>query len=276
MNRRFLPLCLIGSGLLLSSCEREQISLGDLESRLEKLESSFSVVKKTANQLRRDLAVVTETRSKLEVEADASRSAVLQIKADRDALVQSFVSYRTEYHDSIIKRATGMELGNLTVDGVTYEGARVKSLDPWELAVQHYAGVTRIDLVDLPENLQALLGYDPSVGPKPEADLVAAGDPVAPTLSVDQAKTVAAAPKRAPASRRPAAAPVSALAKAANECSGGSDNLIVRFSGVGMNGMSGGASSIRGGKSELPEGYKPIGSSYSGTAMDRVHKKERR
>lgn len=281
---------LVGVSLLLSSCEREKGSLSELEARLDELETSFAGVKKTAAQLRRDLSLLNDTRTRVEEDTDTAREAVMALLTERESLVKRFETYRSDYHDAIIKRATGLELGDVMVGGVTYRAARVKMLDAWEVSLNHNAGVTRVELVNLPDNLKTLLGYDPSVGPKPEP--VVAGGSLAVPAEVESSG-VAAAPASGGGSAaapvpaaRPRFAPVapacsveaesSRSKKVHSERSGHGSEVIARFSGVGMGGYSsggGGGNSIKGGKSEVPEGYKPIGSSYSGTAMDRKYKK---
>lgn len=290
--QRLIYLGLLGSGLFLSSCEREQVSLGDLEERIQDLESKFAGVKKTASQLRRELAQLSDSRAKLESEADEARLAVTDVLNQQTELVKAFETYRMDYHDAIIRRATGLELGEVLIDGVTYRGTRVKSLDAWEVSLQHNAGVTRFDLVDLPEEWKTRFGYDPTVGPKPAPSLAATIVMPQESSSDTPAPAAVAAASSAPAAAaqaRPVFAPLSARSSS-QECTSGSSKtsssrrgsgseIITRFQGVGMGGgggSSGGGTQIKGGKSELPQGYKPIGSSFSGTAMDRNYKKDKR
>lgn len=288
--QRLIYLGLLGTGLFLSSCEREQVALGDLEERIQDLESKFAGVKKTASQLRRELTLINDSRAKLESEADEARLAVTEVLNQQTELVKAFETYRMDYHDAIIRRATGLELGEVIIGGVTYRGTRVKSLDAWEVSFQHNAGVTRFDLVDLPEEMKTRFGYDPTVGPKPAPSLAATIVMPQESSSDTPAPAAASSAPAAAVQTRPVFAPLSARSSS-EECTSGSSKtsgsrrgsgseIITRFQGVGMGGSGGGSggggTQIKGGKSELPQGYKPIGSSFSGTAMERNYKKDKR
>ena len=274
-----IRLCLITSGLLVASCQPEQgVALADLEERISDLETKFAAVKRTATQLRREIVQISESRSTLESETDAARKAVSDVVVERNALVESFETYRADYHDAIIRRATGMKLGDVVVGTVTYRGTQVKALDAWEVSFHHNEGITRVDLVDLPQNLKALLGYDPTVGPKPAPELAVSSLTLPPMSDLASSRGSAGANATGPSSQpqRRSFAPVAKpLSNGRQSCDEGSE-VLVRFMGVGASGSGSGGSTVKGGVSEVPQGYKPIGSSFSGSAMDREYKKNQR
>ncbi len=256
----------------LVACQRETDALSGLEERLEALQSDVAETKQQAVQLRKELSVMVESRAKLEAVVDATRAEMAKAKAEQSSLEKAFADYRQSYHDAIIKRATGMELGDVAVGSQTLRQVSVKNLDAWEVALRHRSGVTRFALADLPDALKKLFGYDPSVGPKPSPDLASGLAPIAPSSSVEAVPS-------APAASRPASMPASgsapSTASAASPASkekspGEAGGSIVTFQGVGGSSVG---SKVTGAKASVPQGYKPIGSNYSGTAMDRAHKK---
>lgn len=269
--------------VLLTSCDQGggKAALEELEERLEALQSKTADLNNLATKLRRDLGQLSETREKLEALVDAARAEATLMRTDSESTTQAFASYRTKYREAIRKRAPGMDLGELNLGGIVMHGAQVRSLDAWEVAVGHTNGVTRFELAKLPEDFKLLFGYDPAAGPKPSSDVVtnplgASSVMTAPTSSGSGNAASAASASTGPAvpAYRPVAAPPPSSAGSSKSSGKEPLNAITTFEGVGMGGMGGGGGTkIKGAGSSVPSGYKPIGSSFNGSNMERNTKK---
>jgi hypothetical protein len=175
-----------------------------------------------------------------------------------------------------------MIIGTLSIGTKTYTSAKVKALDAWDLAIEHSGGITRIPLRDLPADLQTKFGYDPDVGEKP-VELGAISESGLPPPDVADAPPPGDAPSQAPASApvpsRGAAYSAPQRSKGRSSSGGGSSKngsgisteVLSRWraNGGGMGGGSSSGSKVKGATSPVPNGYKPIGSSYSGSGLDK-------
>ena len=161
---------------------------------------------------------------------------------------------------------------------------RVSQLDSWQVAIQHKDGFVKIDLADLPDNLRQQLGYDPAVGPKPvETAAVNVYVPTAPVMATTTAAPASAqaprpvliAPSAPSSAKAEPPCPVEArqLTRAEESKKRYGDGAIISVWG-GSGG--GGGSTIKSTPQPLPQGYKPIGSSFSGSAMDQAYKDKKK
>jgi hypothetical protein len=189
-------------------------------------------------------------------------------------MVKAFADYRDDYRQSILKRAIGMDLGTLTIGANIYTQVQVKSLDAWELGFQHSGGIGRVALKDLPSNLQDLFAFNPDAGPKPEA-VVANRSLTVPAEAESDSHKSGPSPSSlgSPPARPPVSSPTGVCdnAKAGDVIkleNGQTAEVLTRWG-------SGGGTKVKGATATVPQGYRPIGSTYSGTAMDKVHKDDK-
>ena len=278
-----LILCLVA---LVTGCQKQAISLNELQSELEDIKTEASQAKKLALSLKHQFQALTDSVEKLDEELTAARLSTREAADQRSALETAFASYRKQYRDAIQQRAPGMRLASFVTATGSYTDVRVSQLDSWQVAIQHKDGFVKIDLADLPDNLRQQLGYDPSVGPKPAE--TAAVNVYVPTSPVMAESATTAAPTTAPAPRPiMTAAPALASAGAEPPCPVEArqktraeeaqrrygDGAIISVWG-GSGGGSG--STIKSTPQPLPQGYKPIGSSFSGSAMDQAYKDKKK
>lgn len=278
-----LILCLLA---LTTGCQKQTVALDDLQSELEEIKAEASQTKKTVLALKHQFKALQESMEELDSALTADRQTIRETAKQGEIVVKEYASYRTKYRDAIQRRASGMQLADFKTDAGSYAGVRIRQLDSWQVAIQHQDGFAKIDLAELPDDLKKLLAYDPEIGPKPLGDAgtassrvnvyvptnpaVASSAPVAGMATGSVAQPMAEAP-----------AEYSALpgkktrAQEAQELYG--DSCIITLWGK-LSG-SGGSSSgtpIKSPAASVPQGYKPIGSSYSGSTMDRLHKKNDR
>lgn len=280
MKRMTLALAASLLTLTVPSCKQEHVSLDQLGEKLDALETEVTSVKRSATALRADLERARKDAATTSDALDAAVKLTRLAQADQAALAREFSEYRNQYRLSIQKRAPGMDIGSVNLAGTTYNGVRVKALDAWELSFMHAGGAGRVALKDLSGELKELFAFDPNAGPKPQP--VVASD----TLEVDAIPSTTSTPTPPPASApgTARAAPLPYAARTAATPSGNAGKkgevitnpdgttteIIARWGSA--NGGSGGGNKVKGATATVPQGYRPIGSNYSGTSMDKVHK----
>lgn len=262
--------------LLGVSCKQDMSStLQRLREERDKAEPELVATKRIAAKLRIELEEAQKRQKEASDAFDEARAQVRQISEECGALAKAMVAYQDEYRSTISQRAIGTDLGNLSVGAKTYLLARVKSLDAWELGIEHSAGVARILLRDLPDELKTRFGYDPDAGEKPLPP-VAITQVEAPALAETPAQEGESASAPAPSPNTRSYVPPPPPTCNASKSSGNSSvEVLARWKAYGAGMGSGGSTGtkVKGATSPLPNGYKPIGSTYSGSAMDRNKKK---
>lgn len=280
-----LILCLLA---LTTGCQKQTVALDELQSELEGIKAEASQTKKTVLALKDQFKALTDSVEKLDEELTAARLNTREATGQHSALETAFASYRKQYREAIQQRAPGMRLANFTTATGSYTDVRVSQLDSWQVAIQHKNGFVKVDLADLPDSLRQQLGYDPSVGPKPTE--TAAVNVYVPTSPMMAESAGTAAPVPAPPGPRPimTASPTRSSAGAEPPCPVETrqktraeeaqrrygDGAIITV--WGGSGGGGGGSTIKSTPQPLPQGYKPIGSSFSGSAMDQAYKDKKK
>lgn len=286
MKRFFCYLSLLGCLSALPSCHRSEGSLTDLESAIDDLSAKSSQLKKAASALRSELTLLRESMASMAAELDKTCAQAIADSTQQKQIVENFANYRIRYHDSMLKRAPGMVLGDLTIQSVAYHNVRVKSLDNWDLSFIHADGFSRVALKDLPDNLKNLFAFDPTAGPKPEQPLagiprtldIPANPPEADTGTYAGVAPQAASGSAAPAGKQAGGntkLPAGGASKASNS---GNVDILNYWGPGGEHGPGSGSlkgSKTKGATSPLPPGYKPIGSSFSGSSMTKKDEKDK-
>lgn len=148
--------------MLLSSCQDEaQIrALGD---QIRSLESSQAQSKAEMNRLQLQMRSVQAERDKLKEEKDKFQSQLDEATKALEAIQKDFAEYKNQYKLSIRRRAPGMELEMVEVDGKKYEKVKVRELTDSALTFMHQAGTMSVQLSQLKPDMQARLGYEKGV-----------------------------------------------------------------------------------------------------------------
>lgn len=267
-------------------CKQDHTSaLQQLREERDKVETGLVETKRVAAKLRLELEAARKVQAQASDAFDQSRDSVRKVASACEAIAKAFTDYQDEYRATISKKAIGMSLGTLTVGIRTYAAVKVKGLDAWDLAIEHSEGVSRIPLRELPADLQTKFGYDPDVGEKPVAPItsVASAPPDVSSPSVLPSPEVGSGslPAPVPSQQRPVTVGrrdessdrSSSGKSSAKTDSGTTIEVLSRWRAGGGGGGGSTGSKVKGATAPLPSGYKPIGSNYSGTAMDRNKKK---
>lgn len=269
--------------LLGGSCKQDHsLVLQQLQDELDKVEPELVATKRMASKLRIELEEARKKQAEASDAFDETRESLKKLAVACHSAAKALTDYQDEYQETISKRAVGMNLGTLSIGTKTYASAKVKALDAWDLAIEHSGGITRIPLRDLPPDLQTKFGYDPDVGEKP-VEVVAISESGVPPPEVADAPETGNAPSQAPISvpvpSRGAACSMPQRSKGRSSSGGGSaktgSGISIevlsrwRANGGGMGGGSSSGSKVKGATSPVPNGYKPIGSNYSGSGLDK-------
>jgi len=279
------PLLILCVLTLATGCQKQSISLDDLHAELEEIKAEASEAKKTVLALKNQVKALSESIEEIDADLTADRKTIRETAEKGEALVQDYSAYRTQYRNAIQRRAAGMQLADFKTRAGTYSGARVRQLDSWQVAIQHRDGFAKIDLADLPDDLKKRLAYDPEIGPRPLTDEVASSSGVnvyVPTNPIVVSSNATVAGTTTAPQLPVSAAPVEystdpakrTRAEEAQDLYG--DSCIITLWGKLRGGGGAIRTPIKSPAPSVPQGYKPIGSSYSGSTMDQLHKNKDR
>jgi hypothetical protein len=172
-------------GLMLMACSPPAVDLTSLEEEVSALKSKFDAERKRTTTLRNELDALTKFQAEgarlLTQFGNDQQSFMTEI----DKVKEAFMHHRDDYKASIRARAPGMKLEDFEAMGRQFKNVEVKTVDDWEIAFKHAAGMVRLNLADAPLELRVLFAYNPNVGPKPQ--------PVRPVVPVANEELLASA-----------------------------------------------------------------------------------
>lgn len=281
MKRMTLALAASLLTLAVPSCKQEHVSLDQLGEKLDALETEVASVKRSATALRADLERARKDTAATSEALDAAVKLTRLAQADQATLAREFSEYRNQYRLSIQKRAPGLDIGSVTLAGISYNSVKVKALDAWELSFIHAGGAGRVALKDLSGELKELFAFDPNAGPKPQP--VIASETLDTDVILPSASDSTSSPASAPGTARAAPLPYTPRTAATPSVNAGKKgDVITNADGTTTeiiarwgSSNSGGGNKVKGATATVPQGYRPIGSNYSGTGMDKVHKTDK-
>ena len=146
----------------LSSCQDEaQVrSLGD---QIRGLETIQAQAKAEMGRLQLQMKAVQAERDKLKAERDKLQSQMDEAAKALEAIKKDFSDYKAQYKVSIRKRAPGMELEMVEIDGRKFERVKIRELTESNLTFMHQAGTMSVPLNRLNPSLQTRLGFERAV-----------------------------------------------------------------------------------------------------------------
>ena len=146
----------------LSSCQDEaQVrSLGD---QIRGLETIQAQAKAEMGRLQLQMKAVQAERDKLKAERDKLQSQMDEAAKALEAIKKDFSDYKAQYKVSIRKRAPGMELEMVEIDGKKFERVKIRELTESNLTFMHQAGTMSVPLNRLNPSLQTRLGFEQGV-----------------------------------------------------------------------------------------------------------------
>lgn len=171
MQRLFLHLTLLGFLGAGSSCSRDPERLQALTDKLAELEEQGDTLKYEQAAQRKALASISAERERLTMERAKTEDDIRKTVKEIDAIEEGFAKYKLDYRLAIQRRAKGIELGDLTVNGETLKNVVVSSATDTELTVLHANGMARILLAKAPPKIQGMFGFDESTTGASDADV---------------------------------------------------------------------------------------------------------
>jgi outer membrane murein-binding lipoprotein Lpp len=146
-------------GVILCGCrdEKQIRLLGEQIRGLERVEEQRSA---QIEELNKQVRALEGERGRLKEEGEAMLPKVKAAEEALKALQEEFAKYKSQYKLSIRKRAPGMELGEVEVQGKRFEGVKVRQLTEEALIFVHEKGTTSVPLSQLKAELQTRLGYE--------------------------------------------------------------------------------------------------------------------
>ena len=148
--------------MLLSSCQ-DDAQIRMLGDQIRALESSQAQSKAEMNRLQLQMRSVQAERDKLKEEKDKLQSQLDEATKALESVQKDFADYKNQYKLSIRRRAPGMELDMVEVDGKKYDKVKVRELTDTALTFMHQAGTMSVPLSQLKPDMQARLGYEKAV-----------------------------------------------------------------------------------------------------------------
>jgi hypothetical protein len=99
----------------------------------------------------------------LKEEKDKFQSQLDEATKALEAIQNDFAEYKNQYKLSIRKRAPGMELDMVEVDGKKFEKVKIRELTDTALIFMHQAGTMSVPLNQLKPEMQVRLGFEQGV-----------------------------------------------------------------------------------------------------------------
>jgi hypothetical protein len=261
--------------LVAGGCNKPTLDTSALEDRLSEIEDGARKQKQVTAALREDLKNA-ESRAELSrAEVQAATVSTAELKDSMATLTASFAQYKDLYRGWIQLHGPGMKLTDITVKGKSFHNVVVKSVNAYELAFLHDGGVARIQLADASQELRDKFAYVAGTV-KPAASLPIGALADAPAnASNDKAAMPVAGPSAASSAAASDAGYVGTdagyvgtlVSKRRYETLKGGQVVEV-IADFNTGGMGGGGKPVKGySKDQMPPGYKPIGSGFSGSTL---------
>jgi chromosome segregation ATPase len=134
-----------------------------LSDQIRAMEASQGQARAELNRLQLQLRSLQSERDKVREEKEKLQLQVDEAKKALEGIQKEFEDYKKQYKLSIRKRAPGMELGQIEVDGRQFEGVKIRELTESSLTFMHLSGTMSVPLAQLKPELQRQLGYEEGV-----------------------------------------------------------------------------------------------------------------
>jgi hypothetical protein len=155
-----LPLIALVACLGTSCTKQEFVDVAELEDHLARVEQSH---KKLGQEIARSQQLIvrleTEYRGLVD-ERVVTEKKLDAMAADALRLREEFVSYRTKFLSAARTRSKGLKIPQIEVGGKVFTNVLVRDTANDVLSFTHSEGSSQIDMADLDEEVQMLVGYD--------------------------------------------------------------------------------------------------------------------
>jgi hypothetical protein len=146
-------------GVILCGCrdEKQLRLLGEQIRAMERVEAQSAT---QIEELKKQVRALEDEGRQLKEEGEAMLPKVKAAEEALKVLQEEFAKYKSQYKLSIRKRAPGMELEEVEVQGKRFEHVKVRQLTEEALIFVHGNGTTSVPLSQLKSELQTRLGYE--------------------------------------------------------------------------------------------------------------------
>jgi hypothetical protein len=151
-------LCL-ASVLLLSSCQ-DDAQVRAMSDQIRALEMAQGQSKAELSRVQLQMRSLQAERDKIKEEKEKLQLQIEEAKRAAESIKKDFDDYKQQYKLSIRKRAPGMELELVEVDGKKFEQVKIRELTETTITFMHAAGTMSASLKQLTPELQAKLGFE--------------------------------------------------------------------------------------------------------------------
>ncbi len=160
MKKSCLPaaFCALLSLLLLTGCQ-DEAQFRALNEQIRALESSQGQSKAELNRLQIQMRSLQLERDKIKEERDKLQSQIDEAQKALESIQKDFEEYKNQYRLSIRRRAPGMELDVVEIDGKRFEKVKIRELTEESLTFMHQAGTMSVNLSQLKPDMQERFGY---------------------------------------------------------------------------------------------------------------------
>lgn len=174
-------LCLTGI-LLLSGCQ-DDAQMRAMTEQIRALEMAQGQSKAELSRVQLQMRSLQAERDKIKEEKEKLQQQIEEANRAAESIKKDFEDYKQQYKLSIRKRAPGMELELVEVDGKKFEKVKIREVTDTSLTFIHAAGTVSVHLRELSPTLQTTLGYE---APVPVTASSAAGEGGGNALGIDQ------------------------------------------------------------------------------------------
>lgn len=172
--------------LNLASCTPSRPSIESLVEKRDALEEQVRQIKKQVSLNRSLINQAAAEQSRLSEARSAALKGLREVAAAIQSSAQEFQDYRSRYRSVIQSKAHGMHIGDFSVGTRSYQSVTVSSVSNTQLSFMHSGGAAKVELGELPDELQELFAFDPSLSGEDRPS--SAEDPLAEAIKLAQSR----------------------------------------------------------------------------------------
>lgn len=168
--------------VLLPGC-RDDAQMKAMTEQIRALEMAQGQSKAELSRVQLQMRSLQAERDKINEEKEKQQQQIEEAQRAAESIKKQFEDYKQQYKLSIRKRAPGMELEMVEVDGKKFEKVKIRELTDASLTFMHASGTMSVNLRQLDPALQAKFGYE---APVPVRASGGASEGASNSLGVDQ------------------------------------------------------------------------------------------
>lgn len=148
--------------LLMTSC-RDDAQLRAMSEQIRALEMTQNQSKAELSRVQLQMRALQAERDKIKEEKEKLQQQIQEAQRAAESIKKDFEDYKQQYKLSIRKRAPGMELEMVEVDGKMFRNVKIRELTDTQVTFMHASGTLSASLNQLPLAMQTLFGYESGV-----------------------------------------------------------------------------------------------------------------